>query len=321
MDRAIIKLTLSTALGALYALSTGSVALAQSSFSTPSVPTPTYNPPPVMQPPPTVPQVNFPIFPVIQTMPVRDTLPLIPTDFTRPFMGTPSPLNFPTLQPGNAVKKLSEKDFPSPDDAQSDSGIIVKFIPGSDYTRPSPSTVDLTEGALLISVRKPATLAVISTPHGSVSVATNSDVIVRYQNGVLRVMNLTGLGESVKVKVHSAEVSATVNGKSYSDPVKNFAITLALKVGHELVSADHALTNRDLHPHDGIGRRQFALVEQNVMAVSEFSLESALNGADLLLDLQQATSGVKERRVLNDMAKMASVLNYLHGAGGYTALK
>jgi hypothetical protein len=43
-------------------------------------------------------------------------------------MGTPSPLNFPTLQPGNAVKKLSEKDFPAPDDSQSDSGIIVKLF-------------------------------------------------------------------------------------------------------------------------------------------------------------------------------------------------
>ncbi len=320
MQKAFLKLTFKMALG-LITLGTSSAAMAQSSFPTSSLPTPTYTAPPIVQPPPVAPQVNFPVFPVSPTLPVRDTLPLIPTDFTRPFMGTPNPLSFPTLQPGNAVKKLPEKDFDMPDDSQSDSGIIVKFIKGSDYTRPSPATVDLTEGSLLISVRKPATLALISTPHGTVSIATNSDVIVRYQNGVLRVMNLTGLGESVKVKVHSAEVSATVNGKAYSEPVKNFAITLALKVGHELVSGDRPLTNRDLHPHDGIGRRQFALVEQNVMAVSEFSLESALNGADLLLDLQQATSGVKERRVLSDMAKMASVLNYLHGDGGYTALK
>lgn len=118
-------------------LSIGSVAMAQLSFLTPSVPTPTYNPPPVMQPPRVL-QVNFPIFPVIQTMPVRDTLPLIPTDFTILFMGTPSPLNFPTHSRAMLLKTL-RKRLPRPHDSQSDSGIIAKFIPGSDHTRPSPS--------------------------------------------------------------------------------------------------------------------------------------------------------------------------------------
>lgn len=292
-----------------------------------SLPTPTPTVSPVANPviSPVINPVSVPVMPILPPT-VVPNLPILPTDLTNPLRILNPSINSgygqftkPTLNPGNAVKRLHPDKFPQGKSEQSEDGIIVRAISGSDFERTSPSTVDLTEGALFISVRKPATVGLIHTPHGSVSIGADADVIVRYENGVLRVLNLTGLGENVKVKVHAAEVSATVNGKSFGGPVRNEPIALALKVGHEIVSADRDLTHRDLHPKDGIGRRQYALVESQVLAVNEFSLETALNSCDLIIDLQQKVSGAKERRILGDMTKMAAVLNYMNGAEGFVS--
>lgn len=314
-------------LGASLAALLSSVGAAQAQYSSSfsSLPTPTPSISPVANPVVNVNPVVSPVIPVLPPMPVNvPNLPILPTDLTNPLRILNPQTNYgqftkPTLNPGNAVKRLHPDSFPAGKSEQSEDGIIVRAISGSDYERTSPSTVDLTEGALFISVRKPATVGLIHTPHGSVSIGSDADVIVRYENGVLRVLNLTGLGENVKVKVHAAEVSATVNGQSFGTPVRNEPIALALKVGHEIVSADRELTHRDLHPKDGIGRRQYALVESQVLAVNEFSLETALNGCDLIVDLQQKVSGVKERRILGDMTKMAAVLNYMNGAEGFVS--
>ena len=128
-------------------------------------------------------------------MPVNvPNLPILPTDLTNPLRILNPQTNYgqftkPTLNPGNAVKRLHPDSFPAGKSEQSEDGIIVRAISGSDYERTSPSTVDLTEGALFISVRKPATVGLIHTPHGSVSIGSDADVIVRYENGVLRVLN------------------------------------------------------------------------------------------------------------------------------------
>ncbi|HMX46301.1 MAG TPA: hypothetical protein PKC93_10155, partial [Candidatus Obscuribacter sp.] len=111
---------------------------ASAQSSVPSAP-PSYSPPPVVQVPvqPT-PQVTIPVFPLPQLPVTTPTLPLIPTDFTRPFMGT-APMLFtaPTLPAGNAVKKVDPQNFPVLPPGDSDDGIIVKYLPGTDFSRPS----------------------------------------------------------------------------------------------------------------------------------------------------------------------------------------
>lgn len=169
-------------------------------------------------------------------------------------------------------------------------------------------------------MRRPSRLGLITTPQGVVSVAADSDVIVSYHEGIVRVLNLTGMNESVKMKVHHEMVQAKVvtgtdSGQSApaADPPKPLA--LAIKVGNELIVGDRPLVKADLRPADGIGRRRFCLLESNYLAVNEFSLETVLTTSDMMVDLVQKVDGLKERRLIGDLSKMAAVLNYLNGAG------
>lgn len=327
-----------------------------SSFSLPSIPsTPVYTPPPQIVTPQVSPVVSPPMPPV---SPVGNFAPMIPTDFTNLHMGGPDPTALPTFNAAGAVQKTSK--FPDLNSVKQDeSGILVKKLGSAEYTRPSLASVNLSYGSILVSVRRPARLGIISTPQGDVSVAADADVIIVYREGVLRVMNLTGPSDSVKLKVHSSGVSAKIvmgdrdKGKMENkaepgvaemfgvdkggvaehagadkafdkhnthEPIVSAPVAVAVKVGHELVSSDHALTRHDLQPHDGIGRRRFAFVETNVLAVSEFSLESVLTSSDLLVDMAQTTDGLRERRIMGDLSKMAAVLNYMNGGTGYVAL-
>ena len=289
-------------------------ALAQSvSPSFPSAPPPVVSAPVI----PVVPvqtQPVFPVFPVLPPPRTDFTLPLVPTDYTNASMVAPLGVSAPILNPANAVKKI-DFNFKDPR-SETEDGIMVKHLPGAQYERPQPAAIHLSEGTLLVSVRRPAHLAIVTTPRGDISIDSDAEVIIRYEDGILRVLNLSGLGEGIKVRIHGSEVSASLNGQSF-ESVKHEPRAMALKVGHELVSSDHALSRADLRPHDGVARRHFALLEDKCMAVSEFSLESALDKMTLLVDLQTKVSGVKERRILGDLAKMAAVLNYMNGAQGF----
>jgi hypothetical protein len=254
--------------------------------------------------------------------PVNTFAPMIPTDFTNLHMGGTDPTALPTFNAAGAVQKTSK--FPDLDSVKQDeSGILVKKLNQAEFTRPSLASVNLSQGSILVSVRRPARLGIITTPQGDVSVAADADVIIVYNEGVLRVLNLTGPSDSVKLKVHSSGVSAKIvssEADNSHEPIVSAPVAVAVKVGHELVSSDHALTRHDLQPHDGIGRRRFAFVETNVLAVSEFSLETVLTSSDLLVDMAQTTDGLRERRIMGDLSKMAAVLNYMNGASGYVAL-
>ena len=134
-------------------------------------------------------------------------------------------------------------------------------------------------------------------------------------------LNLTGMNESVKMKVHhemvQAKVVTSASDSSQSAPAVNQPkpLALAIKVGNELIVGDRPLAKADLRPADGIGRRRFCMLESNYLAVNEFSLESVLTTSDMMVDLVQKVDGLKERRLIGDLSKMAAVLNYLNGAG------
>lgn len=323
----LTKLALANLVAASASMFAGLASAQPSSFSLPSGPSPMPQVMPVYNP--TYNQPVTPAFPVLPVHGGRETVPLIPTDYTNFSMGMfNSTVSMPNLNPGTAVQKLSGA-FPSLDQLKQDEeGVLVRSLENARFTRPSLASVKLDSGSILVSVRRPSRLGVISTPQGDVSVSADADVIVTYNDGLLRVLNLTGHGEAVKIKIHASNISAKIiSSNSRPDqeqakepshePIVSQPVAIAVKVGHEIVSSDHALTRGDLHPHDGIARRRFGFVESNVLAVSEFSLESVLNSSDLLVDLCQKTSGLKERRIMGDLSKMAAVLNYMNGQQGF----
>lgn len=231
------------------------------------------------------------------------------TDISNPVTGANSVAGLNTnlgVSMGTAlsgVLLVNDSEFPIADNLKgSTEWITVRATPGSQFTRPTPYTIDLKQGSVLISVKRPSETAIVKTPLGEIAISSDGDAIVTYENGQLRVMNLDGVGKSVVAKIIPP---------GQADP------TVALAAGYELVASDHKLTRAEMKPKDGIARRHFNILENGQMAVSEFSVESAIHSSTLIADLKQNVSGVKERRILGDMAKMASVLNYVHGTQGF----
>jgi len=185
------------------------------------------------------------------------------------------------------------------------SGITVKWLEGTTFSKPNDFIVKLDDGEVLISVKKPSKMALLKTPLGNVSITANGDVLARFHKGVLRVTNLDGLGKSIKAKFDKKGI--------FDKPV-----TIALSAGSEIVAGERRLGRADLRPRDGLARRGFKVIENSHLAISEISVQSILMHNDLIADLRQSTSGVKERRIIGDMSKMAAVLNHRNGTQGFT---
>ena len=199
-------------------------------------------------------------------------------------------------------------------------GILIKAAnKDCQYAVTSPGDIQLSDGAIFVSVRKPARLALIDTPHAIIAVAQNAEVIVSFESTTFCACKILVVwAKGSKVKIHHAAVSATVNGVTYGE-AKTEGIVMAIKLGHELLASDYPLNKATLRPDDGLSRRRSALFENNCQAVSEISLEAALQHCPLLIGLSKADAGRYERHIFKDLAKMAAVLNYNNGQGGYDA--
>lgn len=231
---------------------------------------------------------------------------VVPTDVTNPQLVSPLPFypqDIGTAWSLNGIQTASS--FPRQQDLKgSTEWILVRKEDPTEYTRPTPYTVDFKVGRILVSVKKPSNGAIVTTPNGDVSISANGDVLLEYRDDLLRVANLDGLGESVKIRLDSG-------------PFSGSKTQVAIAPGYELVAAGHTLTQKDMRPGDGVGRRHFKTLESGKIAVSEFSVESAMKNLAVIADMSQKTMGVKDRRILGDMSKMAAVLNYMHGTDGY----
>ncbi|MBK8222672.1 MAG: hypothetical protein IPK73_16750 [Candidatus Obscuribacter sp.] len=261
------------------------------------MPTPPPTPPPVFTPPVIPPVVRPPI--------------VVPTDVTN--VNLVNPIMVPNIQISPAlsgVQLLPDSQFPPMDNIQQDqSWITVLSVAGSVFTKPNGYTVDLQSGEIIVSVKSPSRIAFVITPFGTLALSANSDALVSFKDGVLRVMNFDGDGMALKAQLDKGPFAGP------ADP------TVTLACGYELVAAREKITRTELRPKDGITRRFAKVLENGHLAVSEFSVESALKNCAMLVDLSQKVSGVKERRMLSDMSKMAAVLNYKHGTEGFSADK
>jgi hypothetical protein len=206
------------------------------------------------------------------------------------------------------VFPLKEGQFPNRERAgENAEGVLVKAVPDSQYGQPQGNVVDLKSGSILVGVQRPTDQAFIDTRFGEIVLEPEAAVIVRYDSGILRLLNLTGRHKRVKVRLDRGPFAGAQK------------IEVGVEPGYELVVGDRKLERRDLRLNDGIARRNVSYLGKDNVAVSEFSLESTITGSELIASLQQKDAGAKEQRVIADMSKLAAVINQIRGAYGFVA--
>jgi hypothetical protein len=242
---------------------------------------------------------------------------VVPTDVTNPQITNPDETksrggtaqNLGTLALAG-IEQISDKSFPGQDKVGKNfDWITVLAKEGADFSKPNNYTADLKSGDIIVSVKNPSRLAFVKTIFGDIAIGANSDVMVTYNQGVLRLLNFDGEGRVLKVRLDKGPFAGA------ADP------TVAIAPGYELIASDKIITRAEMRPKDGIARRYGKTLENGHLAICQFSLESAAHSVGILLNLQQSTTGIKERRIMTDLSKMAAVLNYRSGEQGYTAEK
>jgi hypothetical protein len=183
--------------------------------------------------------------------------------------------------------------------------LVVNAMEGAVYTKETPYLASLTKGSLLVSCKRPSIMGMVKTPLGLIAFSANTDAIITFNDGVLKVLNLDGLGNSLKINLSEGPFGGA------ADPVFGIA------PGYELTAADHKLTRNDLRPVDGVSRRKPRVLENGLVAVSEFRVDSLLQNNALTTSLAQKTDS-KERRIVSDISRMAAVLNHVNGTEGYS---
>ncbi|MCA9802277.1 MAG: hypothetical protein KC777_09835 [Cyanobacteria bacterium HKST-UBA02] len=263
-----------------------------------------YDPPPMPEPTP-------PPLPVVIPTPVITPPVVVPTDVESTLPSFPGhyPANSAFLQSFlalNGIMQVSDSSFPKESELQgSTTGIAVKKTKGTVYNQINDYIGRLEKGEILVSVKKPSKTAIIQTPYGNIACSANGDMLIKLVDGVLRVMNMDGRGQTIMAQLDKGPFAGP------ADP------TVAVAPGFELVAGDDKLTRADMRPRDGIKRRHYKLLESGHMGICEFSVESALSASDVIAELRQSASGTKERRILGDMSKMAAVLNHMNGTQGF----
>jgi hypothetical protein len=202
----------------------------------PFLPAPEVTPPPPPVTPPPPPPLVFPTTPPGVFRPPI----VVPTDVTSPLVsGVPfTPSANAAL---NGIQKLQEQSFPRENPKSDDpDGILVKWLPDTIYTKPQNNIVKLTSGQILISIKSPARQASLITAFGTVALTANADILASFEDGVLRLKNMDGVGLKVKVKLSSGHFAGQK------------PIIVSVAPGYEFTASDHVLKRSELRPKDGI---------------------------------------------------------------------
>jgi len=199
------------------------------------------------------------------------------------------------------LMNLSEGSFPKGSDSDY---LQVRGESNTVFHKDSPYAVTLESGKILASLRRPAHAGFINCQLMTVGLNGDADVLVSRTADGVRLLNISGRGETVKVKLDS-----TVAGDTHGN-------VIALAPGYEFIVCRHQLKRSDIRIADGFARRQFKVLENGQSAICEVSVESVLGGSPIVAQMAQDNND-KERRILNDMSKMAAVLNYVNGTQGF----
>lgn len=266
-------------------------------------PQPVFTPPGSTTPPPRV--FTPPVVPVVTPPQTTSTDPFS-KDVTSLDMMPSAPLDQSSQLATNGIQTINDPlAFENKDKDNDPNWILVRGDDGTKFEKPTPTTVKLTQGTILVAVRHPSKGALIQTPDGLISLQSDGDLLISYVGGVLRVDNISCRGTRCKIKLLSSVIG---DGKTEQ---------IALAPGYEMSAGDHKLLRGEVRPADGIARRAFKLLANGHVAVSEFSVESVLSSSTIIASMN-AESNAKGQRVLHDMCKMAAVLNCVNGSTGYT---
>jgi hypothetical protein len=257
----------------------------------PTPPMPTPPPPPPSYTPPT------PTFtpPMVQT----PIMPLNPKDVTDINFTDPSGVESGDAL--NGLMNLSENSFPKGSD---NDYLQVRGDSDTVFHKESPYSVTLESGKILASLRHPARAGFVNCQAMTVGLSGDADVLVTRTADSVRLLNISGRGQAVKVKLDPAVV-----GDAHGN-------VIALAPGYEFVVCRHKINRSDIRIADGFARRHFKVLENGQAAICEVSVESVLGGSPIVARMAQDNND-KERRILNDMSKMAAVLNYVNGTQGF----
>ncbi|MBX9666467.1 MAG: hypothetical protein K2X93_02565 [Candidatus Obscuribacterales bacterium] len=269
---------------------------------------PGYGPDPTPQV--NVKSIDVPKMPVIT--PTFSPPVVVPTDVESSLSSFPG--NYPILNSAlggtvalNGIQQIPDNKFIQESSLTGNpTGILVKEKLGSDKVMENDFIVKLKKGEVLVSVKRPSKVALVKVPFGAISINSDGDVLVKFENGVLRVINLDASGDGLKCQLNQGPFGGP------ADP------TVVVQPGFEMVAGDKKLTRADMRPRDGMARRHFKVLENGHLAISEISIESVMKANDVIVDLRQASTGVKERRIIGDMSKMAAILNYKNGTQGFS---
>lgn len=273
---------------------------------------PVYQPP--IQTPVTPPVVVRTPPPVVATPPriftppptVNSVLPpnILPTDVTGRITGVEGQLP----QNASALSGIKLSTFPSKEAGRDEEpGITARGDENAVFHKQSPFFVKYEKGDVMVSIRKPCRLGFVSTPLGEIALTGDADIMMSdSEDGVLHIFNLSGNGETVRIKFNDAVLP--------DEKEKTFA----LAPGYELIGAPHQLSYHEIRRQDSIARRNFKVIQNGQVAVCEFSVESVLVSSNVIAKLQSSEAGPKDRRVIADLSKMAAVLNEINGPYGYT---
>lgn len=170
------------------------------------------------------------------------------------------------------------------------------------FKESSAGNIELSSGKLLVSLPAAKSSVLVNTPVGKVWIGKQANVLVSYQNNVLRIHNLDSIGQNVRLLL---DPSATGQASS----------VLAIRPGFELLASKHSLSLDLLRPADGIARRNQILSENNRVAISEIHLATLIKNEPILNALRNSTAS--ERRIFDRVIKTAAVLDMTRGRAGF----
>jgi hypothetical protein len=149
----------------------------------------------------------------------------------------------------------------------------------------------------------------VNATSASVELKTDAADIQAGKGALVSVRTLQG-STYVKSCSGSSTVNVIINGK-----------TFALNTGEELLVTDHKPDDSEIHPADGIGRRQTStsMAGRHYVTISDFAIITMLSQSDALAQVVHASDS-ESKRLLNSILKRAAAVDtVMKYRGAYSA--